>query len=101
MGQQNEQNYQDKTSGNPPQGTGTARSHDQESDDAFFARERERSDPKAGEDLNDNNPPANEVNDLDSDTLGPDAARNLGGGQGDFRSMQDTEPDDRQESWKE
>ena len=51
MGQQNEENYQDKTSGNPPQGTASAREVDKESDDAYFARERERRDPKAAENL--------------------------------------------------
>jgi len=51
--------------------------------------------------MNSENAPSNDVHDLDTDTLGPDAARNLGGGRGDFRNMQDTEPEDRQESWKE
>jgi hypothetical protein len=101
MGQQNEQNYHDKTSGNPPQGNATVRGVGKESDEAYFAREREGRDPKAPENMNSENAPSNDVHDLDTDTLGPDAARNLGGGRGDFRSMQDTEPDDRQESWKE
>jgi len=38
-----------------------------------------------------------DIEDLDDDTLGPDAATNLGGGQGDFRSMQDTGDDDTQQ----
>ena len=56
MGQQNDENYQDKTSGNPPQMTGAARDVDKESDDAYFAREREKRDPKA-DDMNETETP--------------------------------------------
>jgi hypothetical protein len=54
MGQQNDENYQDQTSGNPPQKTAAARKVDKESDDAYFARGRERRDPAAPENLNEN-----------------------------------------------
>jgi len=63
-----------------------------ETDDAYFAKQRNRQDPEA-EGLDD----IGDIDDLDDDTLGPDAARNLGGGTGDFRQSQDTGADTSQE----
>jgi hypothetical protein len=61
----------------------------QETDDAFFAQERERQDPEA--DALDN---IGDIDDLDTDT---DAARDLGGGEGDFRQTHDPGPQNEQE----
>jgi hypothetical protein len=56
-----------------------------ETDDAYFAEQRDRRDPEASE-LN----KIGDIEDTDHDTPGPDAARNLGGGEGDFRQYHDT-----------
>jgi hypothetical protein len=51
-----------------------------ETDDASFAEQRDRQDPEASElDKIDN------IEDFGDDTLDTDAARDLGGGEGDFR----------------
>jgi hypothetical protein len=89
VGQTNQQ-YEDRTSGNPPQSDASNRSG--ESDDAFFAKQREDQDPGT-EGL----ASVGDIDDLDNDTLGPDAARNMGGGEGDFRQNQDAGSENRQE----
>jgi len=70
MGQSNEQEYQNRTSGNPPHNQSGGDQQQKESDDAYFAGQRERQDPEATD---------------------------LGGGEGDFRHMQtDNQPAETQ-----
>ena len=63
-----------------------------ETDDAFFAKQREHQDPEAErlEKLGD-------IEDAEKDLRGTDAARNLGGGKGDFRQAHDAGAENRQE----
>ena len=71
MGQQDQQNYQDRSSGNPPQKTAAARRQDKEPDDAYFARQRERMDPKAPENMDEKD----DTQDLNIDTRNPKTSR--------------------------
>ena len=87
------QSTQQQQAGTQQEGHGSQ--PQRETDDAYFADQREQQDPDAA-DLDD----IDDIEDLDDDTLGPDAARNLGGGEGDFRSMQDTgDNDDAQQDF--